>query len=141
MDYWGGGGGGGAKAMFPPSSKIIEGGYFVLRSINSGFDSKELSITQRQGVITCIPKEDKPKHFLKNWRPLALLDVVYKIASGAVANRFKQILDVIINKDQTGFLKGRYIGENTRLIYDLMNHTEQNNIPGAGFTNDLSKDF
>ena len=73
-------------------------GCFVLRSINSGFDSKELSITQRQGVITCIPKEDKPKHFLKNWRPLTLLDVVYKIASGAVANRFKQILDVIISK-------------------------------------------
>ena len=98
----------------------------MLRSINSGFDSKELSITQRQGVITCIPKEDKPKHFLKNWRPLTLLDGVYKIALGAIANRFKQILDVIINKDQTGFLKGRYIGQNSRLIYDLMNHTEQN---------------
>ena len=102
----------------------------MLRSINSGFDSKELSITQRQGVITCIPKEDKPTHFLKNWRPLALLDGVYKIASGAIANRFKQILDVIINKDQTGFLKGRYTGQISRLIYDLMNHTEQNNIPG-----------
>lgn len=116
-------------------------GHFVLRSINAGFISKELSITQRQGVITCIPKEDKPKNFLKNWRPLTLLDVVYKIASGAIANRFKQVLDIIISKDQTGFLKGRYIGENTRLIYDLMNHTEQNNIPGLLLLIDFEKAF
>ena len=54
----------------------------MLRSINVGFNSKELLITQRQGVITCIPKnKDKPKHFFKNLIPLTLLDVVYKIAS------------------------------------------------------------
>ena len=57
----------------------------------------------------------KPKQFLKNWRPLTLLDTIYKIASGAIANRIKWVLDKLINKDQTGFIKGRYIGENTRL--------------------------
>ena len=36
----------------------------------------------------------------------------------------------LIHKDQTGFIAGRYIGENTRLIYDIMDHTEQNNLPG-----------
>lgn len=116
-------------------------GHFVLRSINAGFHNKELSITQRQGVITCIPKDGKPKNFLKNWRPLTLLDVVYKIASGAIANRLKQVLDIIISKDQTGFIKGRYIGENTRLIYDLMNFTEQNNIPGLLLLIDFEKAF
>ena len=34
-------------------------GYFVLRSLNLGFRKGELSINQRQGLITCIPKEDK----------------------------------------------------------------------------------
>ena len=62
-------------------------GHFVLRSINFGYKMGELSITRRQGIITCIPKENKPKHFLKNWRPLTLLDTVYKIAYGAIANR------------------------------------------------------
>ena len=55
---------------------------------------------------------------------------MYKIASGAIANRLKGVLHKKINKDQTGFIKGRYIGENTRLIYDIMNYNEQNNIPG-----------
>ena len=105
-------------------------GHFVLRSVNYGYEKGELSITQRQGLITCFPKENKPKQFLKNWRPLTLLDIVYKIASGSIANRIKGVLDGIIEKDQTGFIKGRFIGESTQLIYDLMNHTEQNDIPG-----------
>ena len=60
-------------------------GHFVLRSINCSYKKGELSITQKQGIITCIPKENKPKHLLKNWRPLTLLDTVYKIASGTIA--------------------------------------------------------
>lgn len=116
-------------------------GFFVLRSLNLGYKNRELSTCQRQGIITCIPKENKSKHYLKNWRPLTLLDSVYKIASGAIANRLKSVLDYIISKDQTGFIKGRYIGENTRLIYDLMNYTEQNNIPGLLLLIDFEKAF
>ena len=116
-------------------------GYFVLRSLNLGFHKGELSITQRQGLITCIPKEDKAKNLLKNRRPLTLLDVVYKIASGAIANRLKTVLDILIDKDQTGFIKGRFIGENTRLIYDIMNFTEHNDIPGLLVLIDFEKAF
>ena len=53
-------------------------GHFILRSINYGYEKGNLFITQRQGLITCIPKENKPKQFLQNWRPLTLLDIVIK---------------------------------------------------------------
>ncbi|MCU7801456.1 MAG: hypothetical protein KZQ70_15325, partial [gamma proteobacterium symbiont of Lucinoma myriamae] len=62
-------------------------GHFVIRSLNSGFQKGELSITQKEGIITCVPKDNKPKELLKNWRPITLLNVVYKIASGTIANR------------------------------------------------------
>ena len=39
-------------------------GHFVLRSLNYSYRMGNLSITQRQGIITCIPKENKPKQFL-----------------------------------------------------------------------------
>ena len=67
----------------------------------------ELSVTQKQGVITCIPKGDKDRAFLKNWRPISLLNVAYKIASASIAFFIKNILGNIINEDQTGFLPGR----------------------------------
>ena len=41
-------------------------GHFVLRSLNYGFLTNELSVTQNQGIITCIPKGDKDKKYLKN---------------------------------------------------------------------------
>lgn len=64
------------------------------------------------GIMTCLPKAEKQKQFLKNWRPISLLNVVYKVASGCIANRIKSLLDKLINKDQTGLIKGRFIGEN-----------------------------
>lgn len=40
----------------------------------------------------------------------------------------KKVLDSLISDTQSGFLKGRYIGENTRSIYDIMSYTEFKNI-------------
>ena len=34
-------------------------GMFLLHSVNYGFEKGEMSVTQKQGVITCIPKEGK----------------------------------------------------------------------------------
>ena len=49
---------------------------FIKRSLNEGYHEGKLSISERQGLITCIPKGDKPKQFLKNWRPITLLNVI-----------------------------------------------------------------
>ena len=114
---------------------------FIIRSINYSYGIIEMSNTQKLGLITCIPKPNKPKHFLKNWRPITLLNCIYKIASGCIANRIKKVLDKIIAKDQTGFIKGRYIGENIRLIYDIMHYTEKLNIPGMLLLIDFEKAF
>ena len=54
-------------------------------------------------------------YYLKNWRPITLLNCDYKIAAKAIANRLRNV-PKIINNDQTGFLKGRFIGENIRLL-------------------------
>lgn len=115
--------------------------YLVVESLNYGFDIGELSITQKQGIITCLPKGNKPRHFLKNWRPISLLNTVYKIGSAVIANRFKKVLDKLIDSDQTGFISGRYIGENIRLIYDIMQYTEEQDIPGLLLLIDFEKAF
>ena len=58
-----------------------------------------------------------------------------------MTNRLKTVLDTLISEDQTGFIKGRYIGENTRLLYDIMKYTEDNNIPVLLMTIDFEKAF
>lgn len=116
-------------------------GTFLVRSINCGFEQGELSVTQKEGIITCIPKENKPRKYLKNWRPITLLNTTYKIASACIANRLKKILPKIIHEDQKGFIKGRYIGENIRLLYDTLVYTEKENIPGLLLMIDFEKAF
>jgi mannosylglycoprotein endo-beta-mannosidase len=119
----------------------IEVGKFVFRSVNYEYQQRKMSVTQRQGVITCIPKEGKSKEFLKHWRPITLLNSTYKLASSCIAERIKSVLTHLISTDQTGFIPGRYIGENCRLIYDILHFTEENDIPGILLLIDLKKAF
>ena len=42
---------------------------------------KKLSTLQRRPIIKLIEKKDKDKRFIKNWRPVSLLNVDYKIIS------------------------------------------------------------
>ena len=53
----------------------------VVQSINNAFDKGELSICQKRGIITLLPKKDKPTDILNNLRPVTLLNVDYKIAT------------------------------------------------------------
>ena len=78
---------------------------------------------------------------LSNWRPITLLNVDCKIATKAIAKRLDASLPKLINHDQTGFIKGRYIGENIRLIIDAMEYTKAHNIPGILVTLDFRKAF
>ena len=48
-------------------------------------------------------------------RPISLLNVDYKILTKSIAKRLEKVLPKIINSDQTGYIKGRFIGENVRL--------------------------
>ena len=116
-------------------------GHFILQSLNYGYRNGSLSITQKQGVITCIPKQNKSRINLKNWRPISLLNVIYKLASAVISNRLKKVLDNIINGNQKGFIAGRFLGENVRLIYDVLFESKKQNLPGLLLSIDFEKAF
>ena len=115
--------------------------FFVLRAYNYSFLKGSLPLSLRQTIINCLPKGNKQQDLLKNWRPISLSSVLYKIASSSIAARLKPLLPKLIDNAQTGFIKGRFIGERTRLIYDLMNYTEQNGLDGLLMLIDFEKAF
>ena len=57
------------------------------RTFNQGWHKGILSVTQREWVITCIPKDSKPWNQNKNRKPISLLKCIYKTAS-PVSNTF-----------------------------------------------------
>ena len=55
---------------------------------------------------------------------------MYKLASSVLANRIKTVLDSLIHEDRKGFISCRFIGENVKLIYDILFETKNQNLPG-----------
>ena len=80
-----------------------------------------LNVAQTNRIITCIPKRGKSRSDLKNWRPITLLNSIYKFYSGILAERIKKILPKLTHVDQKGFVNGRFIGENIRITFDIIN--------------------
>ena len=83
----------------------------LLNSYNEAFVNGQLSVSQRRGVITLIPKGDSCLIDLSNWRPITLLIVDNKILAKTIAGRIEPVLPKIIHSDQSEFIQGRYIGK------------------------------
>ena len=108
---------------------------------NECFKKGEMSLSQKQAIITLIEKKGKDRSLLENWRPISLLNVDAKIMSKVIAARIKNVLPSIIHHNQTGFIKDRYIGETVRSIFDIMELTVEENIPGLMIFIDFQKAF
>ena len=102
-------------------------GPLIHESFLYAFNNNILSSEQRRAVLRLIPKKDKNITQLKNWRPISLLNTDYKLLTHVLANRIQEVLSDIISKDQSGYLKGRYIGLNIRTIIDIISNVEENN--------------
>ena len=100
-----------------------------------------LSISQKRGTITLIPKSDINLTDLKNWHPIFLLNVDYKLLSKVLAKRMEQLLPKLIHADKTGFISGRYIGQNIRLLSDKMEFSDTKKFQGIFLFVDFEKTF
>jgi hypothetical protein len=66
----------------------------LLDALNAGHSTGELSISQKQAVIKLLDK-GKDRTLLKNWRPISILNVDYKICTK------------VIGPNQMGYIEGR----------------------------------
>ena len=94
---------------------------FVAESINLEGIADELNVSK----ITLLPKsEDRLK--VQNYRPISLLNIVYKIVAKIYANRMKPLLHHWILPSQTGFVPNRCILDNVFLAFEAMEWTMEN---------------
>ena len=112
----------------------------LLESINVGYNRGMLSTSQRQAIITLLDK-GKDRRNLKNWRPISLLNVDYKLGSKAIAERMKSKLSKLIHHNQVGYIEGRQITDNIRALEDIYLYTKFNDIPGIIINIDFEKAF
>ena len=84
------------------------------------YEKCELHLSARRGVISLIQKKGKDGMYIKNWRPLTLLNTDYKNLAKAIAYRIKPFLSKLIHVSQTGFMHGHNIAHNIRKLTDII---------------------
>ena len=111
-----------------------------IRMIDESFNKGILPCSIKKAVITLIFKKDD-RTLLKNYQPISLTNCDYKILTFVLAKRIQKIIPKLISNDQSGYIKGRYIGFNARLINDIIENCEKKNLPGAIVCLDFEKAF
>jgi hypothetical protein len=91
---------------------------FVSEAINQASISDELNVSK----IALLPKtEDRSK--IQNFRPISLLNTLYKVVAKIYANRMKPLLHHWIIPSQIGFVPNRFILDNIFLAFEAIEWT------------------
>ena len=102
---------------------------------------KALSTSRRQAIIRLIEKPNEGKQFISNWRPISLLNVDQKLISKTFAARLKKVLPFLIDPGQTAYVNGRFLGESGRLVADIIETCDLEELEGYLVAIDFEKVF
>ena len=115
-------------------------GQDLVEVLNSCYGAGSLTLSQRRGVISLSFKKGD-RLDMRNWRPISLLNVDYKLAARAVAARLLKVIHLIVAKDQTCGVPGRYIGENVAFLRDVVSYATTFDAPVVILSLDQEKAF
>ncbi len=99
------------------------------------------SVSQRESIITLLDKKGKDSTRIENLRPISLSNCDIKLCTKALAIRTSKIIHKLVDTNQTGYVPGRQVNDNIRLLEELIK--EANNVSEKGFliTLDAQKAF
>ena len=114
--------------------------HLVVDSFNEGFIHENLSDSQNSAVLSLIFKKND-RLLLKYYRPISLTTADYKILAFTLANRLHKVIEKIVSIDQSAYIKKRFIGQNIRLVEDIIEHVEKFEQEGLVLFLDFEKAF
>jgi hypothetical protein len=112
----------------------------VWKLVEESRTSGQVLSTFNATFLTLIPKEDRVTH-PKQFHPIALCNVIYKIITKIIALWLKPILPFIISKEQSGYVEGCQIMDNIILVHEVIHSLKSTRTPGMLIKLDLSKYF
>jgi hypothetical protein len=83
------------------------------------------------GIVTLLPKVDNAVE-MKNFRPICLLNVCYKIITKVLNNRLASCITKVISDSQYGFIQGRYIMDRVVSLNEILHEVKTKKAKWCG---------
>ena len=115
-------------------------GPYLCRVLNACYRAGEMCESMKSSNTRVIFKKGDRKN-LKNWRPISLLNVDYKICSKVLSLRLSKVLEFIVDPDQTCSVPGCKITSNLHILRDVLDHIDRTNETGILISLDQEKAF
>ncbi|GBG62547.1 hypothetical protein CBR_g31186 [Chara braunii] len=112
----------------------------VVQLFNGILTGGKLGKSMTRGVITLMYKKGG-RSDMRNWRPISLLNVIYKILAKTLARRLGELLPRLVGKDQGAFVQGRSIFENIATAMEALELIEGEDLDIAVLMIDLEKAY
>lgn len=97
----------------------------VLQSIQQFFHSSFMPASTNATILSLVPKHPGAS-LITDYRPISCLNTIYKVVSRLLVKKLKIILPSLIVPNQTAFVKGRLLVENTSLAGELVQGYHKN---------------
>ena len=95
----------------------------------------------REAFISVIPKEGKDRADCKGYRPISVLNSDYKLYATILAKRMEPVMPLLIDEDQTGFIKNRQTQDNIRRALHTIGQINKDQISAIMLSLDAEKAF
>lgn len=102
-------------------------GVEVTLAIQDFFRTWRLLKSVNTTIITLIPKS-KTATTIRDYRPIACCNVLYKIISKVISNRMSNVISWLVGDEKFAFVPGRYIHDNTILAQEIIRGYGRQNI-------------
>lgn len=112
-----------SSAFYKAAWSLI--GAECVASIQHFFNSGFLPKTTNSTILSLVPKFPGATR-ITDYRPISCLNTIYKVISRLLVKRLKPILQELILPNQTAFVEGRLLVENTVLASELVNGYHRN---------------
>jgi hypothetical protein len=113
----------------------------LVRVFDEAFVEGILPDSQRLSYISLLCKDESNSHLLKNYRPISLLNVDYKILTKVLCNRLKLVLEQVVHIDQSCAVPGRSILNSASLLRDIIDFCDNRGVNGILLSLDQEKAF
>ena len=105
------------------------------------FNENTLTSNMKLSYITLICKNENIPYLCKNYRPISLLNIDYKIITKVLSSRLRKHLPSLIHPDQSCSVKGRCIQDNCHYLRDIIDNINEDNSQGLVLSLDQEKAF